>query len=406
MCPQQPARKQELEDAFAVFNQLSAELADSYRTLEQRTERLTAELAEARTERSRQLAEKERLATRLQNLLNALPAGVVVIDGGGRVQDCNPAARDLLGEPLAGAAWRDVIDRAFAPRSDDGHDVSLCDGRRVNISTCPLGSEPGQILLLHDVTETRAMQARLSRHVRLSAMGEVVAKLAHQIRTPLAAALLYVSHLTRPQLEFEERRRLAEKILGRLRHLEGMVSDMLAFARGGGSGAHEFSVGELLEQVRCTVEPLLAAGGCRMEIVDAAVDARLRGNREAVSGALQNLVANAIQACGRGGRIVLESAANGDRLRLMVHDNGPGIPVELRERIFEPFFTTRNEGTGLGLAVVQAVARAHDGVACVDAGPGGGSTFALELPVSQSSDGVATGGEPSIKSQANCELGQ
>jgi two-component system sensor histidine kinase FlrB len=406
MCPQQPVRKQELEDAFAVFNQLSAELADSYRSLEQRTERLTEELAEAHSERSRQLAEKERLATRLQNLLDALPAGVVVIDGGGRVQDCNPAARDLLGEPLAGARWHEVIGRAFAPRSDDGHDVSLRDGRRVNISTCPLGAEPGQILLLHDVTENRAMQARLSRHLRLSAMGEVVAKLAHQIRTPLAAALLYVSHLSRPQLDAQERRRLADKILGRLRHLEGMVGDMLAYARGGGSGASEFSVAELFDQVQCTVEPLLAAGGCRMDVVASVADARLRGNREALSGALQNLVANAIQACGRGGRIVLEAVVDAGRIRLMVHDSGPGIAPELRERIFEPFFTTRNEGTGLGLAVVQAVARAHDGVAWVDAGPSGGSTFALELPVGQGCDGETALSEPFQPTSGNLEQSQ
>ncbi|MFP3831013.1 PAS domain-containing protein, partial [Pseudomonas sp. SIMBA_021] len=77
----------------------------------------------------------ERLANRLQNLLDLLPGGVIVIDGHGLVREANPAACELLGEPLIGELWRQVIARSFAPRKDDGHEISLRDGRRLSIAT-------------------------------------------------------------------------------------------------------------------------------------------------------------------------------------------------------------------------------------------------------------------------------
>ena len=194
-----------LQNAFRDFNQLSNQLASSYQALEQRVVHLNDELHRTQDARIRELTEKERLANRLSTLLQALPGGVVALDGNGIVQEHNQAAIDLLGEPLAGISWAQVIERAFAPRSDDGHDVSLADGRRVNISTCPMINEPGQILLLTDVTEMRALQDRLNQQQRLVAMGEMAASLAHQIRTPLASAMLYGSQLKSHKLEENKR---------------------------------------------------------------------------------------------------------------------------------------------------------------------------------------------------------
>ncbi|BDZ73357.1 hypothetical protein GCM10025856_10760 [Methylophaga marina] len=126
----------------------------------------------------------DQLANRHSRLLAVLPAGVVVIDGSGFIQEANEAAISLLGEPLSGERWVNVIERAFDPKPSDGHDVSLKDGRLVHISTNPLGHEPGQIILLQDVTDTRALQSKVSHLQRLSTIGEVTARLAHQIRTP------------------------------------------------------------------------------------------------------------------------------------------------------------------------------------------------------------------------------
>lgn len=385
MTQQTAGRNRELEDAFNVFNRMSLQLESSYRDLEQQVAGLTAELAAARSERLRQLAEKERLANRLSRLLETLPGGVIVLDAQGIVQECNPAALTLLGEPLLGQLWRDVMQRACcAEYGVDDSEIKLANGRQITLSARALGTEPGQILLLTDVTEHRALQNLVNRQQRLSAMGEMAASLAHQIRTPLSTALLYLSHLNHPQQAETERQRVTEKIRARLRHLEGLVNDMLVFARGGTGAIEKFSIDSVLDELRQTLEPQLQLLQGDMHIENAAPGAIVNGSRAALSGALLNLANNAMQSCGTG--VILRIAVctpQPDRLTLSVSDNGPGIPADCIERIFEPFFTTRPDGTGLGLAVVRAVAEAHHGSVWVDSPPGQGACFGLRLPCQQ-----------------------
>ena len=335
----------------------------------------------------------------LAQVLESLPAGVVVVDGEGRITYGNALALSYLGTPLVGAWWREVIVRAFRDFGD-GEAVPLRDGRYLNVTTSPLDAGRGQVLLLRDVTESRAIQEFFQRQRRLAAMGEMAASLAHQIRTPLTACLLYLSHLEREDLQGEARRRCADKVRSCLDHLEGLVKDMLAFARGGQLGQEAIPPPQLLDAVRRHVQPLLDEAGCTLEVDPAreaaACDRVLRGNREALSGALQNLVVNALQACRRRaaqeraadyrGRIRIVLADGGTKggqetLRLLVQDNGIGMTEEVRARAFEPFFTTKPEGTGLGLAVVAAVVRAHQGAVWLEEGPEGGTTVGIELPV-------------------------
>lgn len=403
---------QDLASAFQLFTQVSEQLAASYHVLEDRVVQLTAELATARSERLAHFTEKEYLADRFEHLLNALPGGVVVLDGAGYVQECNPAAVELLGSPLHSLRWLDVIERAFAPRSDDGHEVSLRDGRKVGISTCSLeshrcsldshreSSQPGQILLINDLTETRALQEQLARHQRLSSMGEMAASLAHQIRTPLSSAMLYTSNLFRGDLDALAQRRFSEKSLASLRHIEKMVNDMLMFARGGalnntaGHGlgsavSSEVSIPVLINEFRHVIEPQLQCCAGTLEVVDATVGSVspsyntpcLNGNKDALLAALLNLATNAIQACGHDVLLRLKITSDSQAVYLQLSDNGPGIPAQIRERIFEPFFTTRSSGTGLGLAVVRAVVQGHHGEIWLDSTLDVGCSFTIRLPV-------------------------
>lgn len=380
--PPAPTRAGELEDAFAVFSEISNDLVVSYGLLETRVARLSEELAQARDERRLELKEKERLAVRLGLLLDALPGGVVVLDADGIVQECNPAARGLLGESLRGALWREVVQRVFAPRPDDGHDVSLCSGRRVNIATCSLGEEPGQVLLIKDVTETRRLQEQLAQLRRLSAMGEMAASLAHQVRTPLASALLYAGNLGRTDLEPNARQRFGDKLRGVLGHLEKLVKDMLAFARKGNFEVEDVSMSGLESALRQMLETGVGHTTIDFELRNDAGEAIVQGNRDALVSACRNLVENAAQSGGDGVRIgVRLSRTREETVEIRVSDNGQGINPEIRERLFDPFFTTRGGGTGLGLSVVQAVVQSHGGRVLVSSEPGQGSSFALELPV-------------------------
>ena len=273
-----PAQAQELQDAFGAFNQLSAQLADSYQQLEVRVAGLTEALETEKDERIKELTEKERVASRLASLLHALPGGVVVIDDRGNVQEHNPAAELLLGQPLLGLPWAEIIQRSFAPRSDDGHDISLVDGRKVNISTCPLGSEPGQILLITDVTEIRYLQDRMGQQQRLAAMGKMAASLAHQIRTPLSSALLYVSNLKRQVLSDDDRFVLTDKMTSRLRHLEQLIEDMLLYSREGKVGEELFSSQMLLDELYQGLEPHLELTSTRFVSSNSERDLMIHGN--------------------------------------------------------------------------------------------------------------------------------
>lgn len=373
----------ELEQAFSLFNQASAQLTGAYQELQQQVERLTGELAVANGELRRQLLEKEALSQRLSHLLAAMPAGIVVLDQQGTVIELNPAARELLGKTLLGRPWAELAAGALVQTSLP-HEWDLADGRqirRVSISSSPLDAAGGQVLLIHDMTEAYAIQRELQRHQRLSAMGEMAAGLAHQLRTPLATALLYAAHLSKPDLAESDRVRFADKALARLRHLEHLIQDMLSFVKGESAGQEAVKVSALLAELQQVMEPQMAERGLAFSVEDQSLGASVLGSRKALIGALLNLLENAMQACPAGARIILKGTAGEDgQVVLAVADNGPGINAATQERLFEPFFTTRTDGTGLGLAIVRGVAEAHGGTVQVRSAPGRGSEFSLLLP--------------------------
>ena len=380
------ASRQGLEQAFQLFNQMSSQLTDSYSLLEARVTELKGELAVVSAQRMQELAEKERLANRLQNLLDLLPGGVIVIDGHGLVREANPAAIDLLGSPLEGELWRHVIARCFAPREDDGHEISLKNGRRLSISTRSLDAEPGQLVLLNDLTETRHLQDQLARHERLSSLGRMVASLAHQIRTPLSAALLYASHLTEQQLPVETQQRFAGRLKERLHELEHQVRDMLVFARGEVPLTDRLTPGALMQSLQAAALTHVQDLPIRWQCDSHAGE--LLCNRDTLVGSLLNLIENAIQASAGEARLKVHCYTRGNTLRLCVSDSGSGIEPTVLARLGEPFFTTKVTGTGLGLTVVKAVARAHQGELTLRSRVGRGTCAQVSLPLFSAAQGV------------------
>ena len=216
--PDSDNKTAELQRAFAMFNQVSAELTQAYEALQARVASLTEELAVANGELRRQFQEKEALSERLSSLLDALPAGVVLLDAAASVVAVNPAALSFFGPHIVGRHWGDVARDYLEPTLTVGE--WLCGGGRVSIAESALPSAGGKILLVHDVTAAHQMKTELERNQRLAAMGEMAASLAHQLRTPLAAALLYTSNLGQPGMADEARARFSDKATGQLRRLE------------------------------------------------------------------------------------------------------------------------------------------------------------------------------------------
>ena len=401
-----PLDAAQLAEAFALFSRASEELSTAYNALQ---------------------AQVGQLTERLSVLMGALPAGVLVVDRGGRVVQANRAAEGLFGAGLAGRAWPELVaqmqstgtpgeytlaacpqaaasgqTQAVATATDATADASAdgagtaaprpladADLRRVALSESELESGDERILLVHDITDTHRMRLTAERNERLAAMGEMVAGLAHQLRTPLAAALLYTGNLRQPELDPMQRTMVADRALERLRYLERLIRDMLLFARGDSAGRQRFAVCELVAELAHTLEPLARARQVTFAADCACNDAEIVGDRKALGGALTNLLENGIQACAAGGRldceVALRDAGDGGigvrAVRFTVRDSGRGIAPELQERLFEPFFTTRAEGTGLGLAIARGVARAHGGDITLRSAPGQGAEFILTVPL-------------------------
>ena len=372
--PTDPAR---LAEAFRLFNQVSEELSTAYGALERQVEALTAELAAANGALRQQYQEKAALTERLTRLLEALPAGVAVLDRDGRLDVTNPAADYLLGTPALGVAWREIEQHCLKATETDGE--MQAGERRVALTVTSLDSAGGRIILLHDITDTHGLKLQAERNERLAAMGEMAAQLAHQLRTPIAAALLYAGNLENPDLPESSRVSIAQKTVGRLKHLERLIQDMLLFARGEVLGREPFDVSELLDELAHTFEPLARQRGIDFDLRQVPMDIRLVGNRKALTGALTNLLENALQAVVSGGNVSLGVAAVEDRLAFVVRDNGRGMSPDVVTRLFEPFFTTRTEGTGLGLAIARGVARAHGGGIDVTSELGRGTEFVLTV---------------------------
>lgn len=366
-----PSEARELHQAFQTFAALSGSLQRSYSDLESKVTLLNTELTRAQAARAR-------LDERFERLLEAMAGGVLLLGAGDVVEGCNPAAVELLGEPLLGQAWPAIRRRAFADGSLFGGEFALTSGRHVTLSRRPLGDD-SHVLLVTDVTESHLVRELAARSQRLAAMGEMAARLAHQLRTPLAAALLYASQLATAAGLDARNRDLASKATERLRELERLIADMLQFAAGGGGRPTQMTVGELLEGVVQALEFRLRLGGT-LTIRSRSPQQVVPGRRDALIGAVVNLVVNALDVAGHGAQVVVEATEPAPGLvQIRVADNGPGVAPEIRARIFDPFFTRRSGGTGLGLAIVASVANAHGGrVWLEDGGPG--AVFVLELP--------------------------
>lgn len=365
----------DLQAAFLSFGALSGQLSEAF-------ESLSAEVMKLRLEVGSVRADKEHVAARLSALLHALPAGVLVLGPGGIIADCNQAARELLGEPLIGESFTAVLDHAAAEHVGLPEQIELRNGRFVSISRRELDGE-GDVVLIADVTESRLSQLLLARQQRLLTLGELAAGLAHQIRTPLATALLYASQMNLPDRNPSDLRRCADKTVESLEQLDKLVHDMLAFTHGG-AVRELVNVAAVLEQVAQWLRPALRSG-VRLTIRTDAPTLTVRANASSLISAVLNLATNALQAA-RGDMHLELSARRGPpgRAQIVVTDNGPGVPIELRERIFERFFTTRSRGNGIGLAIVKSVVEAHQG--CVRlADTESGASFVIELPAEENS---------------------
>jgi two-component system sensor histidine kinase HydH len=227
-----------------------------------------------------------------------------------------------------------------------------------------------------------ATRARLAQSEKLAALGQLAATIAHEVRNPLAIMRSAAQGLLEgPGPVEDETRRPATFIIAEIDRLGSVVSSLLAFARPLRLERRPVAVAELLERAEALARDELGRAGMRLDRRAIRGNPLLHGDADLICQVLLGLVANAIEATGGDGQIVLEAGTRDGGVEIAVADSGPGVSPELRGRIFEPFFTTRPRGTGLGLAVARQIVEAHGGTIGVRDADRGGACFVVRLPL-------------------------
>jgi two-component system, sensor histidine kinase FlrB len=375
----------ELESAFSLFTEASNQLSLAYADLQQQVVSLTEQLEIANGNLRRELDEKAALSRRLSLLLERLPGGVVELNGQGVVVEFNPAAHFMMQTLKFGSVWQEYAAAHLQATNvpDLWLSQSLQGERRISIVANDMPGENGKIMLVHDISDTWELQRALTQHKRLAAMGEMAAGLAHQLRTPLATALLYSAHLAKPQLSDNDRQKFGQKNLARLRHLEVLIQNMLSFVRGHEVPLESVKLSALLQEAQLVMQPQLQASQmqCTLSLPVDHEYLMVSANYKELLGCVTNLIDNAMLASKLGGEIGLSLLKQENMIELQVADQGCGMSLEVQERLFEPFFTTRKEGTGLGLAIVSNLLARLGGEIGVNSTLGVGSSFTIRLPV-------------------------
>lgn len=229
-------------------------------------------------------------------------------------------------------------------------------------------------------TELQASFELLRRADRLSAMGELAAGLAHEIRNPLGSIDGAVQILLRDQLPPGTKQEFGELARRELERLKGILNRFLNYARPQPPQRIETDPIVLISSIAKLAEQTARLAGVEIDIKAEQPIPMIAIDAEQIKQVLLNLVINAVQAMPSGGRIELHALMEGGALRLEVRDEGIGIAPADVERIFNPFFTAREGGTGLGLSIAERIVSQHDGRIEMRQNQGRGSTFSVVLP--------------------------
>jgi len=245
------------------------------------------------------------------------------------------------------------------------------------------GDEVGRVARAFNemIANVRRMMQELSQREAVAAMGELAATLAHQLRSPATAMRLDLERAHDKLQIGSNERALVARSLEQLERLERAIAGSIKVARGAGG---DFSELDFREPLRRAISVLCAeyeSSGVHVDqhgVSDAALLGR--GNAASLEQMFTNLLTNAAQAAGNGGRITVSSAGENSHTTISIADNGPGMSADVRARAGEPFFSTKPRGTGLGLAIAKRIAVAHGGTLVLSSNEGSGTTVRIELP--------------------------
>lgn len=344
---------------------------------------------------------------RINAILQSLPGALLSVDDDLSVNAVNALAGTLFGLPeneLVGRSLfdilslnepdRDLLRDAFLYKHRIANQEILSDvkGKLTHLSlnlsfVTQTGTDMGAVIILQDISDYKHLQENVYNQEKLVAMGELAAGVAHELNTPLGSILGYAQLLRDTAGEDPRVHEWTRVICDEARRCSRIIDDLLQYARSRDKCNKD--VCDVNEVVRSVSETFVS---CRMKRYNIDIrldlapgDVTVEGSCGQLEIVLVNLLSNAIQAlAGRADALITIRTQPGEQgtMRLVVEDNGPGIPREIRTRIFDPFFTTKDvgSGTGLGLAICQAMLTRRAGSIHHDSGFADGTRFVVELP--------------------------
>jgi len=334
-----------------------------------------------------------------EELFRGLAAGLLVVDAGGAIRLANPPAERLLQMPhasLVGRKYQDVApgDPArLLPLLAEGHGAleeevewtnPRGERRTLLVSSTRLRPDRAEaVAIMHDITDTRRLARQAEQTERLSALGDLAAGVAHEVRNPLNAISIAAQRLAsefEPTSDAEQYGVLLSHLRTEIDRVNVTVQEFLGLARGMHLSREPVELKSILEPVARSLE--LEAGGKGVQVeLDLPGPVTVLGDRDALHKVFTNLARNALQATSREGRVSMRLRSGDHTTTVVVEDTGSGILPEDLPHVFRPYFTRRKGGSGLGLALVHRIVTDHGGTIDVASQPARGSTFTVTLPL-------------------------
>ena len=331
-----------------------------------------------------------------EETVDAIHQAICIVDDHGVVRRANRVFAQLVQTPVTAIpgrswlgilppAWSDPVARAIAEATPTSVEVKA--GERVLALTVIPMAQPGSaVLVFEDQSERRRLQEQLIHSERMSAIGQLIAGVAHDLNNPLASVVGFSDFLAEAGEVPPTLAEPLEVIRQEAERAATIVKNLLSFARTQAEGRKLQSLKPILESTLVLVKNQLMANHVEatLEVEHGLPEVEASANQ--LKHVFLNLLNNANQAIASdapGGRIWISAKRAGDQVAVSVTDSGPGIPEEMAGRIFEPFFTTKGEGegTGLGLSICQGIVKEHGGRIILERKPGAGATFTVELPI-------------------------
>ena len=391
-----------LTQAFGHFNEAAETLSGYYDRLTQEISNLNLELQEKNLRLAESLAEQSRTKKFLAHILDNLNNGVLVLDPEGRVALANQAAITLLGESfyqqavtsseeapvgkwLPGSAF-EQWSKGKRPKGRQTVFTKGPDGRLLSTTFIPFawtGDEidsQGWIAMVEDVTNQAQIGVQRERTHTLTAMGEMAAEIAHQIRNPLGSIELFGSLLGREVAEDDNQSLLVENLLSGVKRVNHLITNYLALAHPPKVELKLLRVDALLEDALTAAAQILKRNGITVRWRKPGYEVLVKADPELILQVFLSLIINSIEAMDADGLIEIELFTEEDHVKIALRDNGCGIEECDLGRIFNPFYTTKDKSLGLGLAVSHRTIDAHHGFIEVKSKHGHGTTVTLTFP--------------------------